>query len=278
MRYTIFIIFLLLFAACDRQIIIDLGKPPRRIALSATLDVDSFVKVHVNRSVSSLDNFGPVPITKANVYLYEDNILVDTLLHGYAGYYQFNIKPQTGKTYTIGCTYEQYDSVYASTTLPNAVPISEATIDTNAFSSNEGSKINIKLTFSDPGSESNYYFIKLYYIDDLNDYYYPVSMTSQDPLFNDVNDYIFDDLTFNGKTRTFTFSIDKPNFQYQPIENFVLELQSLNYDAYQFMKTYERYLNNYDNPFAEPIPVYSNVSSKMGQVSARAISRKALTP
>lgn len=278
MKNISFIVFIFLFAACDKQIIIDLGTPPRRLALSCTLDADSFITVHVNRSVSSLDKFGPIAVTKAHVYLYEDNVLLDTLQSGYSGYYKFNIKPITGKTYSIGCTYEQYDSVYASTTLPNPVLIGDATIDTNTISTNQGDIVNLKLTFTDPGNERNYYMIKLFYRDPFNEYDYPEYITSLDPLFSDESEFIFDDVTFNGKTRTFSFSMNKPNFQFQPLENYVFELHHLNYEAYQFVKSYQRYLNNNGNPFSEPIQVFSNVSSKMGQVSARAVSTKGLTP
>lgn len=278
MKNVFFIIFILLFTACDKQIIIDLGAPPRRLALSCTFDADSFIIVNVNQSVSSLDKYGPIAVTKAHVYLYENEVLLDTLQSGYAGYYKFNIKPQAGKTYTIGCTYEQYDSVYASTTLPYPVLITEATIDTNAISTNQGEIVNLKLTFTDPGNESNYYLIKLFYRDPFNDYDYPVYIKSLDPIFNDESEFLFDDVTFNGKTRSISFSMDKPDFIYQPLENYVFELHHLNYDAYQFVKSYIRYINNNGNPFSEPLQVYSNVSSKMGQVSARALSTKVLTP
>jgi hypothetical protein len=278
MKNIFFIIVIALFTACDRQVIIDLGTPPRRLVMSSTLDADSLIQVHVNRSVSSLDKNGPIAVTTAKVELFENDILLETLNAGNAGNYKFSHKPQAGKTYRINCSYENYESITAQTVLPYPVEIVSATIDTNGISTQYGETVNLKLSINDPAGQSNYYLIKLMYRDVFNDYNYSVYMTSADPLFNQTDEFIIDDITFNGKQRTFSFSMYKPQFQYQPIENYVFELHHLNYDAYQFVVTFNRYLNNYNNPFAEPIQVYSNVSSKMGQLSGRAVSRKPLTP
>ncbi len=278
MRYLLPFILLIFISACDRQVIIDLGTPPHRLALSCTLDADSFITVFVNKSVSSLDKYGPIAVTHAHVYLYEDDILLDTMNHGYAGYYKFNIKPQAGKSYSIGCVYEQFDSIYAHTSLPYPIAIIEARMDTNAFMSENQEKVNLKITFSDPGYESNYYLIKLFYRDSVNDYNYDEHITSSDPLFDEGDFLAFDDLTFNGKTRTISFTMSKPDFQFQQVNHFVFELHHLNYDAYRFVRTFEHYMNNYNNPFSEPVQVFSNVSSKMGQFSGRAVTVKSLTP
>lgn len=278
MKNIFFIIVIVFFSSCDRQIIIDLGTPPRRLVMSCTLDADSLVNIHVNRSVSSLDRTGPISVTNAKVELYENDVLLETLNNGNAGYYLFSVKPEPGKNYRVNCSYENYESITAQTTLPFPVEIVSTTIDTIGIVTQFGETVNLKLTINDPANESNYYMIKLMYRDTLNFYNYPVYLISADPLFNQTDEFVFDDITFNGKQRTFTFSMDKPEFQFQPIGNYVFELHHLNYDAYQFVVTFNRYMNNYSNPFAEPIQVYSNVSSQMGQLSGRALSSKPLSP
>lgn len=278
MKNFLFLFLLACITSCDRQVIIDLGTPPRRLVMSCTLDADSLVLVYVNRSVSSIDRNGAVAVSTAKVDVYENEVLLGSLTDGNAGYYKFNFKPQAGKTYRVDCTYENYERITAQTTLPYPVEIVSATIDTMGFVSEYGESVNLKMTIDDPGSEKNYYLIKLFYRDSSLLYNYPIFITSADPLFGQSNEFIIDDVTFNGKQRTFSFTMDKPDFQFQPIANYVFELHHLNYDAYQFAITYDRYLSNYNNPFSEPIQIYSNVSSMMGQLSGRARSTKALTP
>ena len=144
-----------------------------------------------------------------------------------------------------------------------------------------------KMTFIDPEKKKTvaYYQQKMQY-----------SILSDDPVFKSVysnfgddlidyapyNDYyIFPDDYFQGKEYTIRFRISNFGYNYYNpysygnpanpnsgngiiYERNTIHVQRLSKDLYNYLKYLKLYDHYRDNPFAEPVPVYSNVKKGVG--------------
>lgn len=235
--------------------------------------------------------------------IYENGTLIKEE-YSPTGRFQFpEIKPKAGSTYRIvGKSHDK--QLEAETTVPNKVEvisIDTATVSDQFI--NKRLRVNVKIKdvtgdnfFRIKVSQENLVLNTNVDGKGTQKYYVYTSenwISSDDPVFNSLynnfggdgfdmgpaNDYnIFPDDYFKGKEYSIQFFID--NYEYGGTsyseyygnngtsrtiyKRRIVHIQHLSKDLYTYLKYLKLYDFYHDNPFAEPVPVYSNVKNGVG--------------
>ncbi|MDA3927806.1 MAG: DUF4249 domain-containing protein [Prolixibacteraceae bacterium] len=208
---------------------------------------------------------------------------------------------QVDKTYRMEIESATYGNSSCETTIPEPVAniILKTEFEETTNNNRNYYKANFKLSFSDPADEENYYRIilteikgqKTHFVDDSLDHTIYIHnsfggnrMNTEDPIFfyekNNANSFvvgetdnnygIFTDESINGKDYELSFSasfnpdpayIDTTNGEFIQYE---VLLQSISKDMYYYLKSIDQQEIMYEFPFAEPIPIYTNVENGIG--------------
>ncbi|MBN1927309.1 MAG: DUF4249 domain-containing protein [Prolixibacteraceae bacterium] len=203
--------------------------------------------------------------------------------------------PKAGKTYRMEIKSDTYGDVSCETTIPAF--IESITLNTEFIEEVNDSYTytgaNFKLNFTDPADEENYYRVvlietrgqKSYYAEDsvsetirVSNSFYGNYFNSNDPVFSYEKDNanqlvlgeisnnfgIFTDESINGEDCELSFFtyIDRIDTTIGEFIQYEVLLQSITKDMYYYLKSID--LQEIIFPFAEPVPIYSNVESGIG--------------
>lgn len=286
-------------SACRKKLDIDIPEADKNIVVNGIITPDSLIKINISKSQNSLDN-GKIPyLETATVKLYEDDEFIEELSHTTSGNYISTINPEINKKYKINVDYENLKSVNAKIELINSVEI--ISIDTSKVVSTEdyggeNSKFFLKIKFDDNANEENYYFISLTisvpeyaYAEDTTIF---IGMTellagvnSNDPVFRNEDSYFnfegmegraFSDKLFNGKQYTLKVNTTYWNGNYSPYgyqeydteqTTVKIKLLTINRDIYNYIISYNLNDQTGDDPFAQPVQVYTNIENGLGLFS-----------
>jgi hypothetical protein len=284
--------------ACEKKLDIDLPENEKKIVLNGIINPDSLIRVNVSRSQNILDKDEDIQyLINADVQLFINDEYAEDLIYSDRGYYESSIIPQTENIYEITVAYPSLNSISAKTKLISAVPI--LNVDTTViqeqnddryseFPVYNGYEIHYKIDIKDNADERNYYFLSLYSIvpsfdeeGNLTEYYdYYEWYDSNDLIYNDENqDFIIDgihgkvfsDELFNGNTYTIDLETyywpqrDDVGNIYQPsdVKTYII-LLTVNEEMFRYIKSYNLNQTTVDNPFAQPVQIFSNVDEGLG--------------
>jgi hypothetical protein len=223
-------------------------------------------------------------------------------INGNRGWYESNYKVRAGHRYTIRAAKEGFQSVEAETFIAEPVSISDLDYDylvldqvviidgvPDTFQQKELQ--NISLVIDDPSGEDNYYEVIMYqeatqYLRDFSGTepivydsirrLYETYLSSDDPLVTDEqffesdasfygNSLIFSDETFEGKNYRVEFRHQgSSGFSEDGSLKYLVFLKNLNREQYLYIRSLQLQRDTEGNPFAEPVPVYSNVVGGYG--------------
>jgi len=149
------------------------------------------------------------------------------------------------------------------------------------------------LSFDDPADENNYYYlllstmIPIYVWDDFGNQYIkgyyesPIWYSLENSideftyfsLDNNKWGYAFSDNLFDGSTKNIKTTIYMWDlFQYTEtgtsISPLYVHLYSINKDLYNYIISYENYSSSNNNPFSEPVNIYTNIINGFGLFSS----------
>lgn len=165
---VLFIALLFAFQSCTKEIVIDIPeKAPSLVIESVLLPFDlngPQLGVKIFESISVFDTSANKSITNANVLIYRNGQLFDTLFydnstdHFYPfGYGPFQ-GPVAGDHFRLEATAPGFPAVAAETTIPEKVLLDTVTIDRIGFFDESGSVYSkLSVSFSDPSDEDNFY-------------------------------------------------------------------------------------------------------------------------
>ncbi len=226
-------------------------------------------------------------------------------VYPYSLYTSQTNRPEFGHTYRVEVEVPGYPRAYGETVLP--APVTVEVIDTSyAYGDYGNRQFNVKLRFRDPAGEENYYRFtapatmgsywgdpgqpydpeqKIYvHINDLsygalND---PIiSPVQEDDIFDMYlhNDYyIFNDELIPGREYNLSLTYNEMiiNTEYYEFMRAFFRLNSITRDLYLFLQSFSAYRQTSDNPLAEPVPVYTNVTNGLGVVGALSFTQDSL--
>ena len=285
MKYYILLITLLLtIMSCEKEVKIDQKEYPPKIVLNSIITPNSSeIIVELSESRDMLyDKYDFPPISNATIKLFDNNTYIDTLTEVSDGIYSISHSVLPTHTYKLEVSNTKFDNVTATTVVPTPATITNfnTTLDQNL-------KSDINITIQDVGSEENFYGVEITRLDSINDTTsfssgysessyacsnsQVIEYPSQDGIVgeNCTNLFLFTDKLFAGTTYTFNCYNENTFWGGGPdgIDIFTkiwVNLKTINEDYYQYTLSTNIALENYGNPFAEPVRIYSNVEGGFG--------------
>ena len=292
---------ILLFSACEKDVEIKVPEKDPSLVLVALQEKGEFVVASVGRSRHILE---PQPgfdlrehysVKNAQVVLYEDGTAIDTLVYDHADYIyesKYNRVMRDGHAYSIKANAPGFREVTSETTVPSQSEIVETRWNKNVRTNSYGETIDeVIIRINDPGAERNFYLIKVFQ-PSMNGYgEFPVGCVSTtdkdietigyetDPGETDEcldgGNLLMKDLNFNGGQKLVKLNIVSSFLDNmwtdtntgQTSRHFV-KVYRITESHFKFAKSYNVFDNADDNPFAEPVNVYTNVKNGYGIFSA----------
>ena len=303
----IIIICLFLFS-CEKVVDLNIPEHTPMLVVNGMLDTDSIPSIFISSSQGAFSNNSiPGCILDANVLLYEDDMLlgqmmldanhVDTFMiledswYGQINtesisYYTYDINPKAGSTYSIDVSHTDYESVYATTTIPNNIELIDFNVIDNA-SDTSIYNATLNVVFQDNANQNNYYRIRLflqtegeYWEQDSSDYEVvrkrsSLPLYSNDPSLSQGIPWdgytfsgrtaLFNDNLFNGQEKEISFDMEYKLAGIEYGDSLFLQLTSFSKEAYNYFNSIELNRDQFISPFGtEPVPVFSNVQNGIG--------------
>jgi hypothetical protein len=297
------LITILILAACEKVVPVNVPKKEPRLVISAWLNKDKAIEVRVSKSLHILEasSLGPqgqqqFMITDAKPVVYENSISIDTLVYNQQEFiYKSprNVKIRDGYTYSIKVTAPGYKEVTAQTNVPVQSAIAGLSRVKNARKNSDGEELDdVTIKLDDPPG-TNYYLVRIFSatFNTMNPEFAIscVSSTDKDleavsedgdPLGEsclDGNSLVMKDVNFNGRQKQLKISVEsfllqEQKYQNRPPSRPYVKVYQVTQDYFKYVKSLSAYQNSSDNPFAEPINVYSNVANGYGIFSANTVA------
>lgn len=272
-----------LMFSCEKTINYEIPRESSKFSIDSRIMTGDRVQVFVAHTEYSLSAREPQVVSDAKVVLIEDGVPLTQMQwisnSPESGYYQTPLRPAAGKTYRIEVSNEKYGLASGEAFSLTPTGITGWDIDT--------SNLKINLSFTDDGSTKDYYSIRIYADDGGNQY--PLFLASSDPgvdFFYDFGDDFFGDNlkrgyaayvtdeAFNGKIKTVKFEeLYYDSFGGWLPDAVILEVTRISEDHYLHERSKGAQYVAGDNPFAEPVQIYSNITNGYGIVAAGAPAR-----
>ncbi len=295
----------LLFSCEDMETVVNIDIPPHKsvLVLNSIIDTDTEIRVLVSHSVGAFEQITPSCITDAEVLLFENNQFLDTLsidlintdtmmfyneygeMELLMNYYTSDIIPNSGSIYKIVVNHPAYESITASTYVPEDIIVYDIQIDTVT----DPEKISFSFSFNDNGIQENYYRLKLFsscmktWIDEydgdtiFSEYVSGRTvMMSNDPSFpGDIpfggytfmdNQVVFTDDLFNGQEKNISIDVESKGYRYSDCDTVIIQFSTFSDDTYSYYNSLGDHSEKGELGIfgGEVIPVYSNVENGLG--------------
>ncbi|OFY47548.1 MAG: hypothetical protein A2X22_06040 [Bacteroidetes bacterium GWF2_49_14] len=285
---------LLITALISCELILDVEVPDadRKIVVNGLISPDQSVVVHLSKSLNVLEDDLFIPLIDADVQLLRNNDVLGKLVADSGGYYHLpEFMPLEGATYKLSVDYPGMTSVSAEAFIPSLVPISSW--DTATIADEWGSEVlNLNIRFDDPDSEANLYGLAVSMTFREFDYMTmkPTGKWITQPAFvyagndqflQDESHYFggkiyFDDKIFNGQTKTMKVSLYEYQWTLSDTIKVDIQLEQVDKPFYKYVVSNEAYQAAHNNPFAEPVQVFTNIIGGFGIFSGYSFSSQRL--
>ncbi|WP_298735861.1 DUF4249 domain-containing protein [uncultured Chitinophaga sp.] len=266
---------IILLTACEKRANVELPYEGDKIVVNTMVQADSPVYVRVTQSqpATILNDLAFKELPQAHVTLLENGLPFASLswqVIGGRGYFVSDIPAKPGKRYAVHVAATGLDPVYGSDTIPRQPDIRDL------FARKTGN--SVRLTLSDPGSEQNYYRVRIYRADSVNGELRPVeklefrvdpSLTNN---FGDLmsdsyyEDVLLNDDRINGKALQLVLQTRfDVNFEY-----LIAEVCALTAGGYKYLRSVNNQEENGQdgsNVLGQTISVYSNITNGYGIVA-----------
>jgi hypothetical protein len=304
MRKQIFIglIFITLIS-CTKTIDFNDEGLANQVVVNCILSTDSYFSSGISLSRSILIDRESNPPVESSMDLYEDGTLIKQFPSQLGGFSASDILPKAGKSYRMVIS-SNGKQIEAETMMPQKVElISVDTATVSGINNTKDLGLRIRIKDPEGKDYYRIVYINeslRYEVDNAGARKYYRSrnqfdIASDDPVFKSVysnfgdeildtgpgNDsFIFPDDYFQGKEYSIKFRTAKGGYGNHFYGGYVenggygqakiiferneIHIQKLSKDLYNYMKYLKLYNFYHDNPFAEPVPVYSNVRNGIG--------------
>jgi hypothetical protein len=269
------------FSACEKiEKIEDFPLVAPSLVLNAALHAGDSVRVSLSRSLSVLDNANLSLVENGSVSLFQDGVELEKVE---GPLYEFSTMAEEGTIYEIRASAPTYNAVSAVTKVPSKVQVTIGDITVREQDSGAWGHLGdslyylnisdgqIEIEIQDNAGEENYYSIT---IDaDIkqspgvqNEFYTYATFTSDPTNGERIGDKIFltDELK-NGSTIRLPLNF-AAYYNTQNKSPFMIKVRVsvLSRERYLYEQSYERFVQNQNNPFADPVQVYNNIDGGFG--------------
>ncbi len=255
MKKILILLSIALFAgSCEKDADIELPKIDPMIGVYGFLAADSSLRIELSdvRSIFEPNNMG-LMIDGALVII-RQGANTYTLTGNGNGVYTHSHLVKAGATYELEVQKAGYKTVRATCTMPTyAVPRPE--LEYLALPDIDSDSIRrFGLRFQDKLGEKNYYRFGV------DAHYHNPNLMEAYFTSNNLSDQAKDGQElFSGFGSVYSYGMDEP----LSLTAFAT-ISTLNEDLYKYMTSYDAYWFSEDNPFAEPVIMYSNIQNGVG--------------
>jgi hypothetical protein len=292
------VIITIFFCSCERNVTVKLPDSKPKLVIRSINDAGLFSPVvnylSVGKAIGILDTsnrnnqswLNALVIKDASFLLLANGIVVDTLKFETAQSSYRQTKPFNGtvKSYTIKGGAPGYLPIEATTAIPDYIPVTIVEYKKEVRKKRNGAFVDeITIAFTDPGNEKNFYGIDFFVanfggsfgrncfytrdkdIDDQGNGFDPFD--DEEACFESVT---LNDNNFNGTKKTIKFEVlselMKPfkDTQTGVITFPQIILEHFTENHYKYIKSIAKYKDVRDNPFAEPVNIYTNIKNGYG--------------
>jgi hypothetical protein len=287
--------FLLLLASCTMVVPVDLPDQEPRLVVNSFLKAGDLIQVRVTRSqplsIGYNDTFHVV--RNAMVVLITDGTHRDTLDfdHSFETYSRMGKTAQSGRDYRVEVSAAGFDPVHAEATVPEPVAIDslrlEKFVRTNIDNVLES---DLFITFTDPAGQNDFYGMRIYFEPKDLGGVYDICYSTRDPVLNNGSDIFnqvdpifycgtvrFRDNLIDGSRYTATVSISEYDLNDQMEGTIHVELLSYSEDLYRYVASTQLQFDTGNNPFAEPVIVFNNITNGFGIFAGQSAHKRSIT-
>ena len=291
---TIVTIFAIL-SSCERETRITIPPQTPKLVVESTQGQNSLPEARISRTRGVTDPLpqggqsDPYIVKNATALLYENDVLKDSLKYNIASerHKATVARIQPGKTYKLIISAPNFPTAEAISFTPLLVPINNIGFTRNARVDAGGrSQDEVRISFNDNGSTEDYYLVHI--MDAYGSYLYCVNsndrdvekLVYEDPFYPDeclrADRLLLSDMNFNGSLKTLIFYADAGMLDPQNTPSgrrrATVELLHINKDYFKYIKSINSYENAADNPFAEPVNLYTNLKDGYGLFTTYAMA------
>jgi len=293
----------LLCAACVKELPFEPPAHESKLVLNAFVDLDTnwYASLSSSAPASGVVRFEPVQQAEWKIWendiplAIEASYLPPAAPPGLGLFRLEGVVPRAGAVYRLEVHTPDFPAVAVHTRMPAAIPLGQLEWLQVTSRKVQDSLFFVqgllRISFTDPASDSNFYALHLYYPSPVKDTQpLPVDTVNGlflNPVFFDTADpsaifslaagqsYLYEDDLFNGQTKVSVLEIATlVSDTASRLKDLVVELRHLSPDYYRYHRSYMDQYLTVSQPFAEPLQVYSNVSGGYGIFAAYAASRK----
>lgn len=297
MKIIFAVALILAFASCEKRVEFRVDALDDLPVLNATISPDSGIHATLTRSIDplSVENADSA-IGDAVISLYRNGLFAADLDDAGNGKYMLDsaaTAASPGDRFSLRVRVPEKNDLSAETTIPPVVNLHDLHIIDTTFVEvhyfvidTAGNYVTadtviphykLQLSFDDPRGE-DYYALSITYRDASSAS--PVCYASDDAIFSTNNQFVpgsdddslvtlcetyyFNDITFDGTQKTITFYVVEIPTDFVSDPRLLVRLDHLSADYYRYITTSALQNLNFDNPFAEPVTIYSNVQNGFG--------------
>ena len=268
-----FLPLLILMFSCQYLVTDQFPGHDQQPTVNATLVAGNPVSLHLSFS-HKIDSSTIPHIDHAIIELHEDDAFIELLDYAGSGYYFSNYIVKAGHTYSTKIIIPRFDTVFASTYIPEITPISRVEIIEKAGVNEYGSIYGaVKITFGNHPGFDNYYQVyvrfkdkdKLFETSFIN-YTDPIILNEGLPLA------LFSNAIITGSSYTLQLNFHPNKQRISGIGDlwypFIVELRSVSHEYYQFYRSFYLYEHGrWGDGIVSPmghISLFSNVKNGYG--------------
>ena len=309
-RYII-LLLLIFNISCEKTIDINLPSQESKLVVNGSLisnkNFDGYSQyIYISNSIEGLGNItdyeftDSVPVINyASVDVLEienENDIIEEYQFEFDNdcycYSNNNFIPKESSTYQLKVSADDFPDITALETMPSETDfnISNFIMGNILDRRIEGKLCEFDITINDEPGVKNFYKLKVFVVNTFNEdgsacvytvddpsFLIPINKTvSNGSYFKSKNGYFTDEL-FDGETKTFSISVDKPTGRF---EYFYIQLTSLSKNNYMFNIT-RKEQNRDSNNFMfnnEPMFIQSNINGGYGIFGGESVTKKAYIP
>ena len=296
MKYLLFIMTaFFILSSCEREAHINIPPQVQKLVAESWQGQNVFPEARISHTRGVTDPLAqggqanPYIVRNAIALLYENDVFRDTLKFNIVSekYKAAIARIQAGKTYKLLLSAPDFPAAEAISFTPLLVPINNLVFTANVRSDADGNpQDEVKLSFTDNGATEDYYLLRI--LDAYGGYLYCINtndkdvekLVYEDPFYAEdclqSDRLLLSDINFNGALKTLIFYVESGSLGTQNtpggLRRATVELLHINKDYYKYIKSLNSYENAVDNPFAEPVNLYSNVKNGYGLFTTYAMA------
>lgn len=272
MKKVILCLFLpLLVFSCERDVEIASPDYRSKLFVNAVINNQEDIRIRVGYSVPLLSDSAPGFLQDAALELYRNDTLRGSFTYdAFEKWHSLNEKAIPGAAYRLVVTHPSYGRVTSATRVPSNTGIGNPTYIDSVGLDSVGAKLSaVRFSIADPVADRNFYRLSLEYYNPATQSFLPFEFSTNDPILlgpqtirEDDGSFTFNDDIFNGRFQQFEVQFSSTIITSSP--KVLLKIESMNEDYYRYRSTLSRYRENVNQPFSEPVVIYSNVQNGLG--------------